>query len=377
MARQVVLAQAALGFTVNSLGACLVLLARDLGTAPEELLWLSSSFGAGLLVVGLAGTVALRAGPQPALRAAALVTAAGAAVLATGATAAVAAAGALLLGLGAAGLVLVTPALLRGADAAAGLARANGAASVSALLGPVAIGGLAAAGVSGRLALLATVPPLLLLAAGARGGTPAPRDDGAARPRAWRVAGRWTAIVVAVSIEFCFTIWATARLLDAGLAAGAAAAAAAAFLAGMAAGRLGAPRLIGRGVPVVPLGCAVVVAGTVAVAVTTTPPPVIAGLVVAGLGVAPLYPVTLARLVQTPGLPPARSAAYGTLASGTAILAAPAALGALGAALDLRTAYLVAVLPLAAVLAAATMSIRWRAGGVSRWRCRPGGRFRR
>ncbi|MEU4701153.1 MFS transporter [Nonomuraea dietziae] len=429
--RQVGLAQAALGFTVNSLGACLVLLAADLDSAPEELAWLSSAFGVGLLVAGVTGRWALRPGPRPALLGSALVAAAGTILLAIGASAVMAAAGALLLGLGAAGFVLVTPALLGGPDAAAGLARAYAAGSVSALFGPLAIGALAATGLSGRLALLIAVPPLLFLAADARprrsaaatgpdadavsvpdavsvsatatvsssdavsvadavcvadavsfsgavsssgsgsgrgtGDGPLgsverarPRVEVARAPSVWRAAGVWATIVVAVSIEFCFTIWSTTRLQATGLPAGAAAAAATTFLVGMAAGRLAAPRLIARRVPVILVGCGLAAAGTVVVALFDAPVPVTLGLALAGLGVAPFYPVTLARFVQVPGLPTARAAAYGALASGTAILAAPATLAALGAALDLRTAYLVAVLPLALVLAAATLPGRAR-----------------
>ncbi|MFG1750988.1 MFS transporter [Streptosporangium sandarakinum] len=398
MTRQVGVAQAALGFSVNSLGACLVLLAGDLGTPPENLAWLASSFGAGLLAVGAAGSMLLRSGSRPALFAAALVTAAGAVLLATGAAAAVAAAGALLLGLGAAGIVLVTPALLRGPGAAAGLARANAVGSVSAMLGPPAIGALETAGADGRLALLLAVPPLLFLAADTRpraaspvdaegstpapfsvvdrpgdtspagedrsgdtspagkdpSGAPAPAADAGTRGRTRRTAGAWAAIVAAVSIEFCFTIWATARLRDTGLSDGGSAAAATAFLVGMAAGRLAAARLVGRGFPVIPVGCGLAAAGTLLVALPGAPAPVAAGLTLAGLGVAPLYPVTLARLVGVPGLTAARSAAYGALASGTAILAAPTGIAVLGAALELRAALLIAVLPLAAGLAAAT-----------------------
>lgn len=396
--RQVGVAQAALGFSVNSLGACLVLLAGDLDAPPESLAWLASSFGVGLLVVGAAGSMLLRSGSRPALFTAALVTAAGAVLLATGAAAAVAAAGALLLGLGAAGIVLVTPALLRGPGAAAGLARANAVGSVSAILGPPAIGALETAGADGRLALLLAVPPLLFLAADTRpraaspvdaegsapapfpmadrpGGTPpagrdrsgdtspagedpsgapAPAADAGTRGRTRRTAGAWAAIVAAVSIEFCFTIWATARLRDTGLSDGGSAAAATAFLVGMAAGRLAAARLVGRGFPVIPAGCGLAAAGTLLVALPGAPAPVAAGLTLAGLGVAPLYPVTLARLVGVPGLTAARSAAYGALASGTAILAAPSGIAVLGAVLDLRAALLLAVLPLAAGLAAAT-----------------------
>ncbi|MGV9599962.1 hypothetical protein ACWDR1_25210 [Streptosporangium sandarakinum] len=398
MTRQVGVAQAALGFSVNSLGACLVLLAGDLDAPPESLAWLASSFGVGLLVVGAAGSMLLRSGSRPALFTAALVTAAGAVLLATGAAAAVAAAGALLLGLGAAGIVLVTPALLRGPGAAAGLARANAVGSVSAILGPPAIGALETAGADGRLALLLAVPPLLFLAADTRpraaspvdaegsapapfpmadrpGGTPpagrdrsgdtspagedpsgapAPAADAGTRGRTRRTAGAWAAIVAAVSIEFCFTIWATARLRDTGLSDGGSAAAATAFLVGMAAGRLAAARLVGRGFPVIPAGCGLAAAGTLLVALPGAPAPVAAGLTLAGLGVAPLYPVTLARLVGVPGLTAARSAAYGALASGTAILAAPSGIAVLGAVLDLRAALLLAVLPLAAGLAAAT-----------------------
>jgi MFS family permease len=348
---------AAVGFTINSLGACLVLLARDLDRPPEELVWLSSSFGVGLLLMGAAGQVLLRSGPRPVLRGSALVAAAGAALLGTGPTALLAAGGALLLGTGAAGLVMVTPALLRGPTVGARLSQVNAVSSVCGILGPLAVGTLDGQLGSGRLALLLAVPPLLALAAAAgwAAGPARAAAPGSApsRPVSRRVAIAWVAVVLGVSIEFCFTIWAAARLQDAGLAPGQAGAAAVAFLLGMAAGRYGAPWLIGRGFPVVPVGCAVVVAGTLAVAVPNAPVPVVAGLAVAGLGTAAFYPVTLARLVQVPGMSDVRGPAFGALASGTAILVAPVVLAALGAALDLRAAYLLAVLPLAAALATA------------------------
>ncbi|GAA5110437.1 hypothetical protein [Pseudonocardia adelaidensis] len=346
---------AAVGFTINSLGACLVLLARDLDRPREELVWLSSSFGVGLLLMGAVGPVLLRRGPRPVLRGSALVAAGGSALLATGSTAALAGAGALLLGTGSAGLVLVTPALLRGPAVGAHLSQVNAVSSGCGILGPLAVGVLDVQLGSGRLALLLAVPPLLALAAAATwaaGPTPA-SETTAARPAARRVATAWAAVVLGVSIEFCFTIWAAARLQDAGLAAGPAGAAAVAFLLGMAAGRYGAPWLIARGFPVVPVGCAVVVAGTLAVAVPNAPVPVVAGLVVAGLGTAAFYPVTLARLVRVPGMSVTRGPAVGALASGTAIVVAPAVLAGLGATLDLRAAYLLAVLPLAAALAVA------------------------
>jgi hypothetical protein len=299
------------------------------------------------------GPVILRRGPRPVLQAAAFIAAAGAALLATGPTAVLAATGALLLGTGAAGLVMVTPALLRGPAVGERLSKVNAVSSVCGVLGPLSVGVLDSHLGTGRLALLLAVPPLLVLgalAARAAGPQAAP-DPPTVRPAGPRVAAAWIAVVLGVAIEFCFTIWAAARLQDAGLDAGPAAAAAVAFLLGMAAGRYGAPWLITRGVPVVPIGCAVVVAGTLAVAVPDAPVPVVAGLAVAGLGAAAFYPVTLARLVQVPGMSVARGPAFGALASGTAVLVAPVVLAAVGTALDLRAAYLIAVLPLAAALA--------------------------
>ncbi|WP_232667385.1 MFS transporter [Pseudonocardia sp. TRM90224] len=366
--RQVGLGQAAVGFTINSLGVCLVLLARDLDAVPAELVWLSSSFGLGLLVVGAAGRLILRVGPHRALSGASVVAAVGVALLGAAVSAGAAAAGALLLGLGAAGLVLVTPALLRGPGAAAQLARVNAVASTTGVLGPLALGALDSVGVTGRLALLVAVPPLLVLAVGAwRGHTatvPEPVEAVASR-RAVGVA--WVALVLAVSIEFCFTIWAGARLQATGLPAAAAVAAVSAFLVGMAAGRFAAPWLIRRGLATVPLSVTVTVVGTLLVALPSAPALVIVGLGIAGLGVAALYPVCLARLVHVPGLTAARSAAYGALASGTAILAAPAVLVAVGEAVDLRVAYLVTVLPLAALLlVVGWLPLRRAAGELSR-----------
>ncbi|MGE3284496.1 MAG: hypothetical protein AB7J32_00160 [Pseudonocardia sp.] len=357
--RRVAIGQAAVGFAINSIGASLVLLARDLGREPEALAGLAASFGAGLLIVGAVGPVLLRRGAGSVIRLAALVTAAGAAVLATGSTAAVAATGAVLLGTGSAGVVLATPALLAGPAAAAQLCVVNAIASVCGMLGPLAIGLLDLGFGHGRLALLLVVPPLLVLAVLAPAAPPAPPPVRTASggPRPHSVAVAWGAVVLGVSIEFCFAIWAAARLQQTGLGAGTAASVAVAFLLGMAVTRFVAPALIGRGVPVVPVGCALVVAGTVGVALPGTGA-VVAGLVVAGIGTAVLYPVTVARLVGLPGLSIAHGTSLGAVASGTAITVAPVVLAALGAALDLRAAYLIAVLPLAAALMVATRTGR-------------------
>ena len=190
---------------------------------------------------------------------------------------------------------------------------------------------------------------MLYLALTAR---PAAAGPGAepGRPAAGTVSRRWAVVVLAVAVEFCFTIWAVARLAAAGLSPGTAAALGTAFPIGMALGRLTGPALIGR-IPVVPIGAAVTAAGALVVVVAAGPAAITAGLVVAGAGVATLYPVALAGLVATPRLSAAHAASLGALASGTAILAAPAALARLADVVDLRLAFLITLPLLGALLA--------------------------
>jgi len=143
-------------------------------------------------------------------------------------------------------------------------------------------------------------------------------------------------------------IWAVARLVDSGLDAGRAAAVGSAFPIGMAVGRVLGPWVIAR-VPAVPVGAGLAAAGTVLVVVGNGWPVIAAGLLLAGLGIATLYPVTLVRLMTVPGLRPELASSLGTLAAGTAMTLAPAGLAALGGVVELRFAYLV-VLPLLGAL---------------------------
>src|SRR5690242_7121280 len=75
-------AQLALGFLIGALGACLILLARDLDVPRTRLGWLSAGFGAALLVAGPTGPRLLARGGGRVLRGSAAVLAAGAVALA-------------------------------------------------------------------------------------------------------------------------------------------------------------------------------------------------------------------------------------------------------------------------------------------------------
>jgi MFS family permease len=372
------IALSAMGFVLSGLGACVAILARDLDEPTSRLALLSSGFAIGLLIVAVIGPRLLRRWSIPTVLAlGSVVCAVGAVLIAVAPAYAVAIAGGLLVGLGGALLVLVAPLMLDGPTAAARLSRVNAVASGFGILAPLAIGALDGVGPSGRLAMLAAAPPLLALAVLTRRPmrrTTASRQatellrretEEMAVPvlidsapavglgRKWRRVGRrvavdvgvgWLRVVLAVSVEFCFVVWAVARLVAAGLPTATAALLGSTFPIGMAVGRAIGPIRWRGWSPVLPSG-ALAACGTLLVSLFDSPAVVALGLVVAGLGVAPLYPVTLASLVATPGLSSARLAAVGAMASGTAILVAPAVLAVLARAVELRTAYLV-TLPL-------------------------------
>ncbi len=348
------LSQAALGFLLAGLGPCLILLARDLDVPRAGLSWVSAGFGAGLLLLGAVGERFLSLGPWRVLRISNAALAAGGLLLGCARAVLPAQAGALLLGVGGAGIVLATPVLVTGADAARQLTLVVGLSSLTGIGAPLVISAADATTGLGRASLVLPVPLLLGLALLRRPATvPAASSAGpvpASGPGAIRRAARWwLAIVASVSPEFAFVVWGAARLQDSGLGPAAASAAAAAFPVGMAAGRFLAPRLLGR-LPLVTCGVGLAAAGAVVTAAPVGPVAVVAAGVLAGLGIAPLYPMILDRLVRTPGLDPRRGAAIGALASGTAVLGAPLLLGALGRVVSLRLGFLAAVPMLLLVL---------------------------
>jgi hypothetical protein len=345
-------ALSALGFLLAGLGACVAVLARDLGLPADRLALLSSAFAVGLLVIAVVGPRVLRiVAIGVVLRIGSIVCAFGGVLIAVAPSYGLAIAGGLCVGLGGALLILIAPLLLSGPTAAARLTRVNAFSSASGILAPLAIGAADKVIPTGRLAMLAAVPPLLILAVIARPGA---THEQAVVPQqlerqVWVQVGRgWARVVLAVAVEFCFVIWAVARLLDSGLTIAGAALLGSAFPIGMAVGRAIGPVHLRGWSPIVPGGL-LAVGGTLLVSLFGTPAVVTAGLVLAGIGVAPLYPVTLAALVATPGLSSARLAALGASASGVAILLAPAVLAALAGVVDLRTAFLI-TLPLLVAL---------------------------
>jgi predicted MFS family arabinose efflux permease len=291
----------------------------------------------------------------------------GAVVLALGRDRVTCGAGALLLGLGAAALVQTVPVGLRalhGERATAAVGEANGVSSTGGLLSAPLVGAAIGLGLGWRAGFLA--PPLLagavLVAVMLRAAPPGVAAGAAGRPKVpatRRFSARWVDILLSVSAEFCFALWAADLLAsERGLRPATASTVAGLFILGMVAGRaLAAPLtrwvpdervLVGRSALLAALGGLLVWA-------VDNPVATGAGLLAAGLGIAMLYPLNLVRALSAWPLEPDRAAARCALASGLGIGVAPLVLGALADRLGLGMAMLLPVV-LMAVLAGRSLT---------------------
>ncbi len=244
-----------------------------------------------------------------------------------------------------------------GADRA--LMGANVVASATAVLAPLVLGALAGTVVGWRAGMLVAVVTLALLRV--RYGrldlpevAAASRDAPAPLPAAYWVPSSLVAVVVGV--EFCI-VFHGAGLLHAhdGLTTADAATAMSLFYVAELVGRLGGTRFTrtpGRAPALTAAGLVVTAAGFTVFWLSASAGAALGGLVVAGLGVANLYPLTLATAVRSVPWSTDAAAARAQLAVGTAVLVAPLVLGGLADHVGVLRAYAVepALLVTAAVL---------------------------
>jgi MFS family permease len=356
------------GFLLNGLGAILVPLQKDLGVGRDRVAFYPTLFAVGLLIVGVfGGGLVTRIGRPVALRLSVGGMVVGGLLLAAPQQA-LTLAGALFIGLGGALLIQLTPALLAALHPhapAAAVGEANGLASAASVLAPLMIAGALAAGFGWRVGylVLPLVALVVVLAPAWRVPLPvaqAPAHD-APTPSLRKLAGPWFEVLFAVSVEFCMVFWAASAVTEWHHASdGLAPAVAALFLVGMAAGRsLAVPitRRLPRPRPLMLMCVGVAAAGFAIFWAAPVLPLAGVGLVIAGLGVALLYPMTVSRTVAAWPQAPDRAAARAALASGVAIGGAPYVLARLADLTGLRVAYLVVPLLLAA-LAARTIAAR-------------------
>ncbi len=337
--------QAAIGWCIGGLGPVLILGARDLEVPRHELAWLGSAFGFGLLGAGVFGRRILGHGAEPVTRVGAVLVIGGVVLLGLGTTVPHLVAGGLLQGIGCSAFLIATPALIGVQERAKRLAVAVGVSSIAGLLAPGAIAIADQLLETGRVALIFPAFWLVIVAlrrVRAPEGLGIDREvsdrstTGKMTSNTW---ARWFAIVLAVSAEFFFWTWGAARLVDAGAAVGTASGLVAAFAIGMALGRMIGPRSVGPLGPV-PLSALVTGSAAIIVALDLALPILVAALFFAGLGVAVLYPVSLAGLLDDIALPEERLIALAAFASGVAITVTPTLLGILDQITEIRFAFL-------------------------------------
>ncbi|GAB7184647.1 hypothetical protein ATKI12_4478 [Kitasatospora sp. Ki12] len=373
-------------YLLYALGPLLPLLRQDLRLSYALMSLHSTAFAAGAILTNLLfRRIRTRVGHRVLFWSALAALALGSLLLATGLSAAVTLTAAALGGIG--GALLQTTALAVLAEhhgaheslRARALVEANAAASVSAVAAPLVISGLEGAGVAWNWCL---VLPALALAA----MYPALRDeplrprtapsgrsdrsevataDAADAPEPDRPTGsfplRAALCGLVVGFEFCLAYYAAPLLTSAvHLTDNQASAALALFYGGELAGRLAGSRLTAgtgsaRPAALVAGSLTVAAAGFLALWLAPTTWLALLGLVLGGLGVANLFPLTLSLAVSAAPGRIDQATARVQLAVSTCIMLAPLLLGTLSDHLGVRSAFGLAgcLLPAAALLLAA------------------------
>jgi len=347
------------------------------------------AFPAGALATGfLAGPVERRLGRRRMLWTGVLGAAAGAVALTLGRQVAVTLAATLVMGAFATLILVAVEAGLadhHGERRAVAFGESNTLTSLVYTLAPLSVAGAVAAGPGWRVALAAAALAAVALWLAGRhvpvpDGRPAPaapaapaaQGDQGDQPAGRAARGRlpaafWLVCAVlacGVAVEWCIGFWGAPFLHDViGLPTGTAVAVMSVYYIAMTAGRA-AGSVVARWHPprrLLWVALGVTAAGVAVFWTADGRVPAVAGLLVAGLGVANLYPLSLAvgmaAVPDRSGLASARFAIAGSLAA----LAGPLGIGRLADAGGIRAA--LAVVPALVLVAAAALaagSLEWR-----------------
>jgi MFS family permease len=348
-------ALASFAFWLYAYGPALALLRAELHFSYTVLGVYAALWSAGAALAGVSfAPVARRLPRAPLLWFSAAGMAAGAGLFTAARTIAVTMSGAVLLGL--AGTIMLTciQAILsdrHGERRDRALTEANVGAAACAVVVPLLLGLFQATPLGWRAAL--ALPALALAglylryrhqplpaAAAAPAGRPAGRRSGLSLS-CWLLAAM---VAVGVAIEFCLIYFGAEVLTSTGLRTDQAATAMSCFYLGILGGRVGGAyltRRAGRAVPLLYVSLAVTAAGFGAFWLAGQPALAILGLLLCGIGVANLYPLSLAlTLAAAPGRGDTANARV-QLLGGMLVIVAPYLLGSLADRFGLRAAFTV------------------------------------
>jgi len=175
----------------------------------------------------------------------------------------------------------------------------------------------------------------------------------------------WIGIVLGVSVEFCMIFWGADYLEQVlGLIKADAARAVSLFLAAMILGRILGSRLVQRFSTRSVVTSSIVIAsiGFLIFWRTENSFGGLSGLFLTGLGVANLYPLLLSLAISAANGNTVQAGARATLASGTAILTLPLALGRFADRVGIRSAYAVVLLLLVSIFFISWIAARFSVG---------------
>jgi len=323
-----------------------------------------SAFALGMILAGLRGdTLSRQCGRPTVFWAGTIGMAAGALWLMLARQVAMTVAAFFLMGyLGTLLLVAIQAALSdrHGHRRAVALTEANVASSFGAMLVPLFVGLFQQTGLGWRIALLLPFTALLLIVWRFRGVQIPESDESQEEVRNIRRQlpavywAYWLVIILSVAIEWCLVFWGAEFLANViGLPKTAAATAMSVFLLAIVAGRVAGSRLARHFAPgvllLLALGLAMI--GFWIFWQTRLMFANLAGLFIAGLGVANLFPITLSMCTTVASDQIDKASARISLGTGSAILLAPLFLGWLADQMRIENAFaIVAILILVAII---------------------------
>jgi MFS family permease len=343
-------ALAGYAFWLYAYGPALALLQAELRFSYTMLGVYSALWSAGAVLAGMSfASVARRLTRAALLWSSAAGTIAGAGLFTAGRAIAVTLSGAVLLGFAGTTLLTCIQAILsdrHGEHRDRALTEANVGAAGCAVLAPLLLGLFQATPLGWRAAM--GLPALLLAGLYLRYRhqplPPAPAGRPAGRRArlslsCWLLAGL---VAVGIAVEFCLIYFGAEVLTSTGLRTAQAATAMSGFYLGILGGRVGGAyltRRAGRAVPLLWTSLAVTAAGFGLFWLAAEPAVAIGGLFLCGLGVANLYPLSLAlTLAAAPGNGDTANART-QLLGGMLVIAAPYLLGSLADHLGLHAAF--------------------------------------
>lgn len=321
-----------------------------------------TAFAVGILLIGLGGhSVIQRIGRSRSLWVGMFGISLSTLLLLAGRTPVITIGAAFLMGLIGSLILAIVPAALadrHGEIRAVALSEANMISSLVASCAALMVGWSASLTGNWRWALgILAVAPIFIFLAFGRGSSSTITSTGeepiqSNQPLPGLFWVYWAVLVLAVSVEFCMIFWSADYLENVlGMVKANAAQAVSLFLAAMIVGRMAGSRLVQRFSTRSVVMISILIAGVGFLVFWMTENIFfgLIGLFTTGLGVANLYPLILSMTIGAANGNTVQASARTTLASGTAILALPLALGRLADAVGIRSAYGVVLLLLISV----------------------------